>query len=68
MQMLTDDGRRDPRVMATALRQLAQQSLPSQVVVPGLLDGLDSVNRLARKWLTRERKQSRVPVAASLHA
>ncbi|HTZ76323.1 MAG TPA: glycosyltransferase [Stellaceae bacterium] len=68
VQMLTDDGRRDPRVMATALRQLAQQSLPSQVVVPGLLDGLDSVNRLARKWLARERKQSRVPVAASLRA
>jgi len=68
VQMLTDDGRPDPRVMATALRQLPQQNLPSQVVVPGLLDGLDSVNRLARKWLTRERKQSRVPVAASLHA
>lgn len=68
VQMLTDDGRPDPRVMATALRQLPQQSLPSQVVVPGLLDGLDSVNRLARKWLGRERKQSRVPVAASLRA
>jgi predicted glycosyltransferase len=68
VQMLSDDGQRDPHVMATALRQLPQQSLPSHVVVPGLLDGLDSVNRLARKWLGRERKQSRVPVAASLRA
>jgi predicted glycosyltransferase len=68
VQMLSDDGQRDPHVMATALRQLPQQSLPSQVVVPGLLDGLDSVNRLARKWLGRERKQSRVPVAANLRA
>jgi hypothetical protein len=32
--------------MATALRQLPQQALPSQVVVPGLLDGLANINRL----------------------
>lgn len=65
MQMLIDDGARDPRMMATALRQLPQQSLPSQVVVPGLLDGLDSVNRLTRKWLARARRPNRIPVAAS---
>jgi predicted glycosyltransferase len=65
MQMLIDDGARDPRMMATALRQLPQQSLPSQVVVPGLLDGLDSVNRLARKWLARPRRPNRIPIAAS---
>ena len=28
------------------LRQLPQQALPSQVVVPGLLDGLGNINRL----------------------
>jgi hypothetical protein len=42
--------------MATALRNLPQQKLPSEVVVPGLLDGLDNVNRLANQWLSRERR------------
>ena len=68
VQMLVDDGVRDPRRMATELRQLPQQSLPSQVVVPGLLDGLDSVNRLTRKWLGRSRRPTRIPVAASARA
>jgi predicted glycosyltransferase len=68
VQMLIDDGARDPHVMATALRQLPQQSLPSQVVVPGLLDGLDSVNRLTRKWLGRSRRPTRIPIAASYRA
>lgn len=36
----------DWKVMATALRHLPQQSLPSEVVVPGLFDGLRNVNRL----------------------
>jgi predicted glycosyltransferase len=49
--MLTDDGRREPRQMATALRRLPHQPKPSEVVIPGLLDGLDSVNRLAERWL-----------------
>jgi hypothetical protein len=39
--------------MATALRHLPQQRRPSEVVVPGLLDGLESVERLARGWLAR---------------
>jgi predicted glycosyltransferase len=51
VRMLVDDGDRRPMQMATALRHLTQQPRPSQVVVPGLLDGLDSVNRLARNWL-----------------
>ena len=32
--------------MATALRQVPQQALPSQVVLPGLMDGLTNINRL----------------------
>jgi predicted glycosyltransferase len=68
VQMLIGDGARDPRVMATALRQLPQQNLPSEIVVPGLLDGLDSVNRLARQWLGRWRLPTRVPIAASFGA
>jgi len=46
VSMLEDDGERDWKAMATALRQLPQQALPSQVVVPGLLDGLGNINRL----------------------
>jgi predicted glycosyltransferase len=46
VSMLEDDGTRDWKQMATALRQLPQQSLPSQVVVPGLMDGLANINRL----------------------
>jgi predicted glycosyltransferase len=55
--MLVDDGPRDPRQMATALRHLPQQQAPSQIVIPGLLEGLNSVNRLAGKWLYREEAQ-----------
>ena len=68
VRMLIDDGVHDPQVMATALRHLPQQNLPSEIVVPGLLDGLDSVNRLTRQWLSRWRRPSRVPVAASFGA
>ncbi|MDA0702437.1 MAG: glycosyltransferase [Proteobacteria bacterium] len=47
--MLPIDGPRDPRVMATALRHLPQQPRPSEVVIPGLLDGLENVNRLVAR-------------------
>lgn len=50
VHMLTDDGKRDAVDMATALRHLPQQSLPSSVVVPGLLDGAENVVRLADRW------------------
>jgi predicted glycosyltransferase len=55
--MLADDGLRNPRRMATALRHLPQQPLPSQVVIPGLLEGLNSVNRMAANWLYRPQAQ-----------
>ncbi len=51
VRMLVDDGARDPRTMSTALRNLPHQSPPSQVVVPGLLDGRTNVVRLAERWL-----------------
>jgi len=51
--MLEDDGIRAADRMATALRQLPQQQRPSDVVVPGLLDGLDNVNRLAARMIGR---------------
>lgn len=49
--MLSDENARDPGRMAAALLQLTQQAPPSSVVVPGLLDGMPNVNKLAGKWL-----------------
>ncbi len=49
--MLADESARDPVKMTAALLQLTQQAPPSAVVVPGLLDGMPNVNKLARKWL-----------------
>jgi predicted glycosyltransferase len=53
--MLSDESARDPVRMTAALLQLTQQAPPSSVVVPGLLDGMPNVNKLAQKWLDRGR-------------
>ncbi|HEY0570732.1 MAG TPA: glycosyltransferase [Enterovirga sp.] len=43
-RMLAEDGNgRDPAAMAAALKALPRQARPSEVVVPGLLDGLDVI-------------------------
>jgi len=54
--VLTEERARDPRLLATALRDLPQQPRPSTVVVPGLLDGLANVNRLVLRQLARGRR------------
>ncbi|MFN4310383.1 MAG: glycosyltransferase family protein [Ferrovibrio sp.] len=51
VRMLEDDGIYDPAVMANALRNLPRQPLPSEIVIPGLLEGLDNVDRLVQPWL-----------------
>jgi predicted glycosyltransferase len=51
LEMLDADRGRNPNAMATALRQLTQQGVPSDVVVPGLLDGIGNVLRLVSKQL-----------------
>jgi predicted glycosyltransferase len=56
VSVLDDEHGRDPAVMAAALLQLTQQKRPSEVVVPGLLDGMANVIRLARKWLEYDRE------------
>ena len=66
VRMLTDDGVRDPRKMATAIRALTQQARPSSVVVPGLLDGRPNVVKLTQQWL--ERGVSGLSVAAEERA
>ncbi|MEK9828199.1 MAG: glycosyltransferase [Rhodospirillales bacterium] len=62
--MLDGDGPRDARDMATALRQLSHQSRPSDSVVPGLLDGLESVKRLVGRSFDKGRS-SRLRLAGS---
>ena len=56
-RMLPDDGVRDPKTMATALRTLPQQNRPAERVVPGLLDGTANVVKLTRQWLNRRRRR-----------
>jgi predicted glycosyltransferase len=51
VSMLKDDGTYDPAVMAAALRALPRQNRPSEVVVPGLLEGLTNVSRLVAPWM-----------------
>ena len=51
VSMLADDGRYDPAVMAAALRALPRQNRPSEVVVPGLLEGLTNVARRVAPWV-----------------
>ncbi|MFQ5957914.1 MAG: glycosyltransferase family protein [Alphaproteobacteria bacterium] len=46
VSMLIDNGQRDAKVMATALAQLPRRPPPSEVVIPGLLDGFVNFNRL----------------------
>jgi len=50
VRMLEDDETYDPAVMAAALRNLPRQPQPSEVVIPGLLEGLDNVDRLVQPW------------------
>jgi len=51
VSMLSDDGSYDPAVMAAALRALPRQQRPSEVIVPGLLEGLTNVSRLVAPWI-----------------
>jgi predicted glycosyltransferase len=55
LTMLSEEDGRDPQPMANALRHLVRQPPPSAVLIPGLLDGMPEVNRLARKWLDQGR-------------
>jgi predicted glycosyltransferase len=57
INVLLDDGNRDPKKMTQALRSMPKQKLPSQIIVPGLLEGLFNVNKLISPWLHRVKKQ-----------
>ena len=64
---LIDDGERESDTMLTALRHLAQQKKPSEVVIPGLLDGLTNLNRLVRLRF-KEVDRRRTTLSASRRA
>ena len=51
VRMLDPDACSSVELMIEALRALPTQKTPSQVCVPGLLDGLDKVNRLVGQHL-----------------
>ena len=51
--MLADDGVRDPAAMAEALAGLAGAGRPSQVVIPGLLDGHRRIAERFDAWMDR---------------
>ncbi|MGH8704499.1 MAG: glycosyltransferase family protein [Burkholderiales bacterium] len=59
--MLADDGRYEPAVMAAALRNLPRQNRPSEIVVPGLLQGLDNVARLVSPWIEPGAAEGELP-------
>ena len=67
VSILSDDGVYDPRVMAAALRALPRQQCPSEVVVPGLLEGLKNVSRLVEPWIeTSEEAEAGIRQPASV--
>jgi len=54
--MLVDDCERDPKNMADAIRELPQKHRPSDVLIPGLLDGLSATNAAMNQWLSSPRQ------------
>jgi predicted glycosyltransferase len=64
ISMLPEDENLDPAVMAAAIRALPRQKLPSETVIPGLLEGLPNVARLVAPWI----KDTEQEQPAALHA
>jgi predicted glycosyltransferase len=67
VSMLKDDGTYDPAVMAAALRALPRQNRPSEVVVPGLLEGLTNVSRLVAPWMEPVEEAVRTSSVTRIH-
>ena len=60
LNMLEDIIPRDPLVMARALHQLPNQPKPSEVSIPGILDGLTMITAQVDDWLDRDEKSARL--------
>jgi hypothetical protein len=50
--MLLADGGRHPERMAAALHELPSRPKPSEVRIPGLLDGLSAISGMVDQWLS----------------
>lgn len=57
-RMLEDKGERRPEEMAAAIRGLPGQARPSEVRIPGLLDGLSVINAMVDGWLSAPAAQA----------
>lgn len=55
LSVVVEDGERDPRVMAEAIRRLPAQKCPSEATDLELLDGLDRVVGLVDRMVARSR-------------
>ncbi len=62
--MLPDDGDRDPMAMAERLHRLPDQKRPSEVMVPGLLGGLEVVQERFRDALRHPARRAPISAAA----
>ena len=62
--MLKEDGENDPAVMAAACVRCRDRTCPSEVVVPGLLEGLPSVGRLVA--LAQATEEPALPAVARI--
>ena len=56
VRMLCDEGARETVDMITALHDLPQQQKPSDRIVPGILDGLENVDRLVHQLVGNSRQ------------
>ena len=64
--MLNYDTGHNPQKMVTALRQLTQQNRPSEIILPGLLDGLQNVNRLVGQNMAKATRSDVVKRSSNL--
>lgn len=58
LRMLVDDGDRNPKEMAKALRKLPGQKTPSQANSVAMLNGLEQVGLLTDRWIDGQRKRA----------
>ncbi|MDH5750551.1 MAG: hypothetical protein OEY85_14675 [Rhodospirillales bacterium] len=58
IRMLEDGPDRSAKEMAKALRELPHQAKPSEIHIPGLLDGLSTINGLIDTWINVPAKPS----------
>jgi predicted glycosyltransferase len=65
VRTLAIDGDRDPAKMAEAIGALPIQPLPSEVRMPGLLEGLAVIDRMIGDWLDADAHVSARPSVAT---